>query len=1033
MNFRNILLVLMLMLSTSLFSQSILVSGIVVDEGGNPLPGVTVLIEGTNRGTSTTFEGTYAIKADNENQNIQFSYISFETQSILIGDQTKIDVIMVESLESLEEVQVVAFQKQKKNSVIGSINTINPSELKIPTSNITNAMAGKLAGMISYQRSGEPGADNAEFFIRGVTSFGYANNPLILIDGLEVTTNDLARIEPDNIASFSIMKDATATSLYGARGANGVILITTKEGKKGKAKVSFRYENSISAPSQTNEFLGGVDYMNLYNRATRTRDPSAPLTYSISKIYGTLNGGDPNIYPNVNWYNELFKNYTLNRKANLNVNGGGDIAQYYLSVSHNNDTGLLKVDPLNNFNNNIDIKRSNLRANINIDLTNTTKIAVKFYSLFERYNGPSVSANSIFGSVMQANPANFPKYFDYEDNLGYNHTLFGNKGNGGFPNPYADMVKGYKDRFTNTIFSQVQIEQDLKFITEGLKFRGMASVRTYTMNENSREYTPFYYGMAEVETELGISNYLYRIQEGTEFLNNPSVNNLGTSRFYYEFVTEYNRKFNELHDIGGLLVFNFSESLNTIGGNSAFATLPSRNMGLSGRFSYNYDSRYFTEFNFGYNGSEKFAKNNRFGFFPSIGLGWILSNEEWFSQKLPDINMFKLKLTHGLVGNDGISSADDRFFYLSEVNLQSPSYGFTWGSDFNNFYQGYVIDRYSNQNVTWEVAEKTNYGLELGLFNSLNFQIDYFTEHRSKIYMSRDYIPSTMGLTTTISSNLGEVNSRGVDFSLDYNKAFDSGLILSGRGNFTYATNEVLVNGEPDYTYDYLSRIGYPVNQAWGLIAERLFIDQADIDNSPEQFNGFSSSNNSYMPGDIKYTDVNNDGVVNELDRVPIGKPTVPEIVYGFGVSASYKGYDFSVFMQGVARTSFFINPNDISPFVNERNALNVIANNHWSINNPDPNAFWPRLSTYSIANNEQQSTWWQRDGDFLRLKNIEIGYTFPDRESGLFSGLNTRVYFTGLNLLTFSKFDLWDTEMGGNGLGYPPQKVYNIGLQVNF
>ena len=634
---------------------------------------------------------------------------------------------------------------------------------------------------------------------------------------------------------------------------------------------------------------------------------------------------------------------------------------------------------------------------------------------------------------MQANPSNFPKYFAYQDNLGYNHTLFGNKGNGGFPNPYADMVKGYKDRFTNTIFSQVQIEQDLSFITEGLKFRGMASVRTYTENENSREYTPFYYGMAEVETELGIENYLYRIQEGTEFLNNPSVNNFGNSRFYYEFVTEYNRKFKELHEVGGLLVFNFSESLNTIGGNSAFSTLPSRNMGLSGRFSYNYDSRYFTEFNFGYNGSEKFAKNNRFGFFPSVGFGWILSNEDWFNEKLPDVNMLKLKLTHGLVGNDGISSADDRFFYLSEVNLQSDAYGYTWGTDFNSYYQGYIIDRYSNSDVTWEVAEKTNYGLELGLFNDFNLQVDYFTEHRSKIYMSRDYIPSTMGLTTTISSNLGEVKSNGIDLSIDYNKALNSGLIISGRGNFTYATNEVLINGEPDYTYDYLSRIGHPVNQAWGLVAERLFIDQADIDNSPEQFNGFSSSSNAYMPGDIKYTDINQDGVVNELDRVPIGKPTVPEIVYGFGVSASYKGYDFSVFMQGVARTSFFINPNDISPFVNERNALDVIADNHWSINNPDPNAFWPRLSTYAIANNEQQSTWWQRDGDFLRLKNVEIGYTFPDKSSGLFSGLNTRIYFTGLNLLTFSKFDLWDTEMGGNGLGYPPQKVYNIGLQVNF
>ena len=1029
----NVLVFLLSIFSINFFSQSTLVSGQVVDEGGNPLPGVTVLVEGTNRGTSTTFEGTYALKIDDSSQSIQFSYIGFETQSIPVGEQKIIDVILLENLESLEEVQVVAFQKQKKNSVIGSINTINPSELKIPTSNITNAMAGKLAGMISYQRSGEPGADNAEFFIRGVTSFGYANNPLILIDGLEVTTNDLARIEPDNIASFSIMKDATATSLYGARGANGVILVTTKEGKKGKAKVSFRYENSVSAPSQTNEFLNGVDYMNLYNRATRTRDASAPLTYSISKIYGTQNGGDPNIFPNVDWYNELFKDYTLNRKANLNVNGGGDIAQYYLSVSHNNDTGLLKVDPLNNFNNNIDIKRSNLRANINIDLTSTTKIAVKFYSLFERYNGPSVSANDIFGSVMQANPANFPKYFNYEDNLGYNHTLFGNKGNGGFPNPYADMVKGYKDRFTNTIFSQVQIEQDLNFITEGLKFRGMASVRTYTMNENSREYTPFYYGMAEVETDEGILNYLYRIQEGTEFLNNPSINNLGTSRFYYEFVSEYNRKFNELHDIGGLLVFNFSESLNTIGGTSAFSTLPSRNMGLSGRFSYNYDSRYFTELNFGYNGSEKFAKDNRFGFFPSIGLGWILSNEEWFNSKLPDVNMFKIKLTHGLVGNDGISSADDRFFYLSEVNLQSDSYGFTWGSDYNNYYQGYVIDRYSNQNVTWEVAEKTNYGLEIGLFNSLDLQVDYFTEHRSKIYMSRDYIPSTMGLTTTISSNLGEVDSKGVDLSIDYNKAFNSGLIISARGNLTYSTNEILINGEPDYAYDYLSRIGYPVNQAWGLLAERLFIDEEDIENSPEQFNGFSSSSNSYMPGDIKYTDVNNDGVVNELDRVPIGKPTVPEIVYGFGVSASYRGYDFSIFMQGVARTSFFINPNDISPFVNERNALNVIANNHWSINNPDPNAFWPRLSTYAIANNEQQSTWWQRDGDFLRLKNLEFGYTFPDSDDGFFSKVNTRIYFTGLNLLTFSKFDLWDTEMGGNGLGYPPQKVYNIGLQVNF
>ena len=1026
-------LLFIILFSNIIYAQSILVTGKVVDKQGQPLPGVTIQIEGTTSGTSTTFEGNYALKANDKNDVLKFSYIGFESQNITISDQSIVNIIMQENLESLDEVQVVAFQKQKKNSVIGSINTINPSELKIPSSNLTNSLAGRMAGMISYQTSGEPGADNAQFFIRGVTSFGYANNPLILIDGLEVSTDDLARMEPDNIASFSIMKDATATALYGARGANGVILVTTKEGKKGKARVSFRYENSFSAPTQTNEFLGGVEYMNMYNQATRSRDPSAPLLYSINKIFGTINSQDPNIYPNVNWYDELFKDYTLNRKANLNVNGGGDIAQYYLSISHNNDTGLLKVDPLNNFNNNIDINRSNLRANININVSETTKIAVKFYSLFERYNGPSSSANDIFGNVMQANPVNFPKYYQFENNLGYNHTLFGNKGNGGFPNPYADMVKGYKDRFTNTILSQVQLQQDLGFITEGLKFRGMASVRTYAENENSRNYNPFYYGMAEIETEEGLLNYLYQIQEGTEYLNSPSINNYSNSNFYYEFTTEYNRIFEEKHEVGGLLVFNFSESLNTISGSSDFASLPSRNMGVSGRFSYNYDARYFTEFNFGYNGSEKFAEDNRYGFFPSVGFGWIVSNEKWFEDMSSSINLLKLKFTHGKVGNDGISSANDRFFYLSDVNLNDGGTGYSWGLDYGNYSNGYLIYRYSNPNVTWEVAEKTNFGLELEINKALNLQVDYFKEHRTQIYMQRDYIPESMGLTTGISSNLGEVKSKGVDASLDYNQAFSSGLYLSGRANFTYATNEVLVNGEPNYEFDNLSGIGHPVNQPFGLIAERLFIDAEDIANSPEQFNGFSSSGNAYLPGDIKYTDLNGDGVVNENDRTAIGSPQVPEIIYGFGISAGYRDFDLSVFMQGAAKVSFFINPNDISPFVNERNALSVIADNYWSENNPNPNAFWPRLSTYEISNNQQQSTWWQRNGDFLRLKNVEFGYTLPEKSTGIFSGLNTRIYFTGLNLLTFSKFDLWDTEMGGNGLGYPPQKIYNLGLQVKF
>jgi len=1031
--FLKIVPFLFLFISSILFSQTVIVSGEVVDDKGDALPGVSIIVEGTTNGVETDFDGNYVININTPNAVLLFSYLGFETQKIKISDQKKINVILKESADQLDEIRIVAFSKQKKNSVIGSMTSIKASELKQPTSNITNALAGKISGLISYQRSGEPGQDNAAFFIRGVTTFGFNNSPLILLDGLQITTSDLARIEPDNIATFSIMKDATATSLYGARGANGVVLVTTKEGKKGKAKVSVRFESAFSSPSKINSFLGAVDYMELYNRAQRMRDQSAILLYSKPKIDGTLNGLNPNLYPDVDWYNELFNDVALNKRVNVNINGGGEVAQYYLSVSNSNEKGLLKIDPLNNFNNNIDINRSNLRANININLTKTTKVAAKFYSLFERYNGPIVSASDIFRQVAQANPANFPKVFEADEaSANFNHTLFGNKGNGGFANPYAESVRGFKDRFSNTTLAQFQINQDLGFITDGLKLRALASVRTYTENQNERSFTPFYYGISEVETSEGIINSLYQIQEGTEFLNNPTVNNYGNSNFYYEAVLEYNKTLNEKHDFSGLLVSYFQESLNTISGNTAFSTLPSRNMGISGRASYNYDARYFSEFNFGYNGSEKFAEKNRFGFFPSVGFGWIASNETFFKENMPSVNLLKLKYTYGLVGNDGISGPSDRFFYLSEVNLNNGGTGYSFGTNYNNYYNGYIINRYANENVTWEVATKSNIGLELGLFNKVSIQADYFTEHRRNIYMEREYIPETSGLTAVISSNIGEVKAKGIDLSIDYNHAFSGDFYITGRGNFTYATNKILVNGEPQFQNQNLSRISYPVNQQWGYVAERLFIDQEDIDNSPEQFNGFSTTN-SYLPGDIKYTDINNDGVINENDQVPIGKPTVPEIVYGFGVSAVYKNFDFSIFMQGSARSSFFINPNDISPFVNERNALSIIANNHWSEDNPDPNAFWPRLSTYEIQNNQKTSTWWLRDGDFLRLKSLEIGYTIPENWGSVFSTANVRLYLTGLNLFHFSKFDLWDPELAGNGLGYPLQRVVNVGAQVKF
>jgi TonB-linked SusC/RagA family outer membrane protein len=749
-----------------------------------------VLQLGSTNGTITSIDGKYAISNLNENDSLRFSYVGFNNQVIKVGRQTIINVVLLESASALEEVQVVAFQTQKKNSVIGSINTVNPTELKIAPTNLTNALAGKIAGVISYQRSGEPGQDNAEFFIRGVTSFGYANSPLILIDGLEVTTTDLARMEPDNIASFSIMKDATATALYGARGANGVILVTTKTGKKGKANISVRIENSITSPTITNQFLNGVDYMELYNKALRTRDPEALLYYSKDKIEGTRNGLNPQIYPNVDWYSELFKSTVQNQKANMSVSGGGEVAQYYLSVSYTDEKGLLNVDKMNNFNNNIDIKRYNLRANIDVNLTKSTKAMVKFYSLIDRYNGPQNDAGSIFSMVMQANPVNFPKYYDKDESTQFvNHVLFGNKGNGGYPNPYAEMVRGYKDRFSSTTTAQFQLEQDLSMITKGLKLRGMASLNSYSLSEVARGFTPFYYGLKEVDGESGVIHSVEQISEGTEYLTTGTSYKTANNSFYFEGVAQYNRVFGDKHDVGGLLV-GYARELLTDASSDVYSSLPFRNMGISGRTTYAYDERYFVELNFGYNGSEKFSKQNRYGFFPSAGLGWVVSNEKFFTETMKKaVSNLKLKATYGLVGNDAISS--NRFYYLSSVNLNDGGKGHVWGEDFGNSYNGYNINSYANPAVTWEVAEKANFGLELGLFNNVNIQVDYFTENRTNIYMQRDYIPASMGLTAPIASNIGKAESHGIDGSVDYKVSVNKDLWITSRVNFTYATNNV--------------------------------------------------------------------------------------------------------------------------------------------------------------------------------------------------------------------------------------------------
>ena len=1022
------------------FSQTEIITGTITDNQGVPLPGVNILEDAkTYNGAVTDFDGNFIIKASSSAKLI-ISYVGFITQEIQLNGQTNLAIIMEEDLFGLDEVTVVAYGEQKKQSVIAAVTSVDPVELRVPTSNLTSSIAGRIAGVIAYQRSGEPGRDNAEFFIRGVSTFGYARSPLILIDGIETTSTDLARLQPDDIASFSIMKDATATALYGARGANGVILVTTKEGKQGKVKLSVRYEKTYSAATRNVEISDPITYMRLHNEALATRDPLGGRIYSLEKI---LISQDPNrnkmAYPTVNWFDELLEDYTLNSRFNFNVSGGGKIARYYLASTVNTDNGNLRIDPQNNFNNNINFNRISLRSNININLTPTTEVAVRFTGNFDDYNGPLNGGEEVYKQAMQTNPVLYPKYY-YPDAQFQNstHILFGNYGQfGDYINPYANMIRGYKDESYNNVLATVEIKQNLDFLTKGLKARFLVNTSRYSFYNLERKYNPFYYTLANYDFQSDQYTLIaLNPNQGTEYLEYQEGAKTIANTVYFEGALNYNRTINERHELSGMLVGIIREEKYANNGNLQ-TSLPYRNMGLSGRFTYALDSKYFGEFNFGFNGSERFAKNERFGFFPSFGFGWYASNEEFLKPYEDIITKLKLKGTYGLVGNDQIGSSADRFFYISQVNLNDGPMGSMFGQEFSNWINGVSIDRYANDQITWEKATMMNLGLELGLFGKIDFQADYFTEYRSNILMDRAQIPATMGLQAPIRANVGEASSKGFEFTIDYKDDLTSDLFVSARANFSYATSQYEVYEELDYVtagLPWRSRIGLNLSQPWGYIAERLFIDEADIANSPVQTFG------EYMPGDIKYKDINNDGVIDINDEVPIGYPTTPEIIYGFGVSSSYKNFDLSFFFQGSARSSFFIDAYRTSPFIDTSGSaignnalLTAWANDHWSENDRNLYAAWPRLSDQLIDNNNRNSTWWLRDGSFLRLKSLEIGYSMNEELIQKAKLESARLYISTTNLFTISKFKIWDVEMGGNGLGYPIQRGINLGLNMNF
>ena len=1004
-----------------------LLQGLVKDEQGNPIIGASIQLKNTGTGVITDLDGLFQIQVTDKNSVIVISYIGYVTQEISVGDRSSITVQLKEDTKSLEEVVVTAFgATQKKETMVGSIQQVRPAELKVPSSSLSTSFAGRMAGVIAIQRSGQPGADGADFWIRGKSTFGDATGVLIVLDGVEISSSDLNALDPEVIESFSILKDATATAMYGTRGANGVMIVTTKSGQDLlKPIINFRLETSMSQLTSVPEMVGGVDYMKLYNEALTTRGITTGL-YDDTKIRATEQGLNPLVYPNVDWYNEMFNKNAFAQRFNFNIRGGKKAVTYFMSASVKHDAGNLKSLSKDYFsyNNNINVMRYDFVNNLSIKATNTTKISLGLNVSLRDWKGPSAGVDGIFSMSREASPVDFPIVYPARNDKEI-YTLWGGMSGGiynnGYRNPVAEYVVGYKKQFARTVNANIRLDQDLKMVTKGLKLHVLASFKNWSKTETTRKAG---YNQFEIDqyNEATGEYTLSRVGNEQKTALNTEGAATGDRRIFIQAYLDYKRKFG-VHDVNAMLLYN-QDQLDNNKPDNLLSSLPRRKQGIAARLSYAYDDRYLAEVNFGYNGSENFAKNNRFGFFPSIALGYNISQEKFWEPISNVISHFKLRGSYGLVGNDGIN---ERYAYLEDIVLSSDKWKYTTGVNQNVNLQGPVWNRYYNPNLTWEVGKKLNVGFDMQLFHQVNLNFDVFKEIRSKIYMQKvNTLPDFIGTgETKIYENSGKMKNVGFDIALDYNKQITKDFFLSFKGTLTYAHNTILERDEPPFQlYPNLSSVGYSRGQHLVYVADGLFRDQADVDSHAEQTLGYIP-----QPGDIKYVDQpdangNCDGIINTNDRVYMGYPEDPEIVYGFGPSMKYKNWDFSFFFQGAARTSILMS--GFHPFGKNatRGVMKFIADDYWSESNPNPNAAYPRLTRDTNANNTVNSSYWLRNGAFLKLKNAEIGYTFK-----MF-----RAYLNGSNLLTFSPFKHWDPEMGGgSGMKYPTQRVFNIGIQFTF
>ena len=1017
------------------------ISGRVTDIKGEPLIGVNVTVDGDANGSITNMDGLYEIFVTKKSVVLKFTYIGFKTSEIRTNASTNIyDVTLEEQVNELEETVIVGYGTQRKISNIGAQSSMKMEDIKTPSASLTTTLAGRLAGVVAVQRTGEPGKDAADIWIRGISTPN-TSSPLVLVDGVERSFND---IDPEDIESLTTLKDASATAVYGVRGANGVILIKTKPGKVGKPTVSADYYESFTRFTKMVDLADGITYMNAANEAMR--NDGIATKYTEDQIRNTIAGKDPYLYPNVDWLKEIFNDWGHNRRVNVNVRGGSEKVAYYASVSYFNETGMTVTDKnINTYDSKMKYSRYNFTTNLNIDVTPTTKVEIGAQGYLGEGNYPAISSADLYNAAMSISPVEYPKMF-FVNGEAY---VPGTSTNNNFNNPYSQATRrGYDNLTKNQIYSNLRVTQNLDMLTKGLKLTAMYAFDVYNEIHVHQDRVESTYNFLDTSVPYDMNGQpiLQRIYEGSNVLSYKQETS-GNKKTYLEASLNYDRTFNDDHRVSALFLFNQQSKLLYPKGTLEDA-IPYRMMGIAGRATYSWKDRYFAEFNIGYNGAENFSPKHRFGTFPAFGVGWVVSNEKFWQPLSKAVSFLKIRYTDGKVGNSEVS--DRRFMYLDQMK-ENGDYGYKFGPN-GTKWAGYETVNMA-VDLIWEESRKQDLGIDLKLFNDdLSIVFDLFKERRENILLKREHsMPSFLGYNTSAPyGNIGIIENKGFDGTIEYNKRINKDWVIALRGNVTFNKDKWIQGELPEQKYEWMNQYGRNINGAKGYVAEGLFT-QAEIDDMA-RWESLSAANKAITPkpfasqfgtvkaGDIKYKDLNNDGQIDAYDQTYISRGDVPTTVYGFGFTVGWKDLSVGMMFQGVAGAERVLNGSSINPFNGGGGSGNLYSNidDRWTEENPDQNAFYPRLSygseTTSSINNFQKSTWWVRNMNFLRLKTLQLSYNLPKPWVNKVHLKNAAVYVMGTNLFTLSRFKLWDPELNtDNGASYPNTTSYSVGINFTF